>query len=104
VIRPQAGGLYATTFVATSCQASRAMCHVTCGVLCYSVALLLYTLCGYRAGRILISLLSIVVGYDMEGRFVWFSDMMLADSHVQSRAIVLTCLGLLSCSGCKEGT
>jgi hypothetical protein len=33
------------------------------------------------------------VGYDTEGRFVWFSDMMLADSHIQSRAIVLTCLG-----------
>jgi hypothetical protein len=59
VIRPQAEGLYATTFVATSCQASRAMCHVTCRVLCCSVALLLCTLCGYRAGCILTSLLSI---------------------------------------------
>jgi phosphoribosylformylglycinamidine (FGAM) synthase-like amidotransferase family enzyme len=37
--------------------------------------------------------LATVVGYDTEGRFVWFSDMMLADSHVQSYTIVLTCLG-----------
>jgi hypothetical protein len=39
----------------------------------------------------------------MEGRFVWFSDMMLADSYIQSRAIMLTCLGLLGYSGYKEG-
>jgi hypothetical protein len=34
-----------------------------------------------------------VVGYDIEGRFIWFSDIILADSHMQSRTIVLTCLG-----------
>jgi hypothetical protein len=50
VIRPQAEGQITTTFVATSCQDSRAGHHVTCRVLCCSVALLL---CGHRAGCIL---------------------------------------------------
>ena len=49
---PQAAGLEATPFVATSCQDSGAMCHVTYRVLYYSVALLLYMLYRYRAGYI----------------------------------------------------
>jgi signal transduction histidine kinase len=64
VMRPQAEGRRATTFVATSCQDSRAMCHVTCRVLCCSVALLLCMLCGHRAGCInpRVSLIYRIVG------------------------------------------
>jgi hypothetical protein len=34
-----------------------------------------------------------IVGYNTEGRFIWFSDIILADSYIQSYSIVLTYLG-----------